>query len=86
MNLNEVNKDKDQANITAHLNTVAAKFNGEPCKVWLSGVSRSDAEKVATKLRAGTPGWTFSVEDHGTSSYIVIDRSRLANSGDIGDH
>ena len=88
MNLNDLGKSKDQEVIDNILAIVAKQFKGEDCKIWLSGISRADADKAASSLRAdrGNEGWSFSVEAHGDSSYLVISRCRLAKSGEYGDH
>lgn len=87
MILDNLQKDKDQATIDAILKTVAQQFSGKECKIWLSGVSRDDAEKAASSLRADNLHWSFSVEAHGASgTYLVLSHSRLAQSGHFGDH
>lgn len=87
MNLDNLQKDKDQAIVDAILKTVAQQFSGKECKIWLSGVSQEDATKAASNLRTDNLQWTFSVEPHGASgSYLVISQSRLAQSGHMGDH
>ncbi|MBP9090510.1 hypothetical protein KBI23_05730 [bacterium] len=87
MNLDNVSKDKDRAIIDSILATVEKQFCGNECKIWLSGVSRDDAEKAASTLRADHLHWSFSVEAHGASgTYLVLSHSRLAQSGHFGDH
>jgi hypothetical protein len=87
MNLDNVSKDIDRTIIDSILETVTKQFCGNECKIWLSGVSRDDAEKAASSLRTDNLHWSFSVVAHGPSgAYLVINQSRLAQSGDIGDH
>ena len=87
MNLDNLQKDKDPAIIDSIIETVTKQFCGKECKIWLSGVSREDAEKAASSLRKDNLHWSFSVEAHGASgTYLVLSHSRLAQSGDIGDH
>ena len=87
MNLDNLQKDKDQAIIDSILETVTKQFSGKECKIWLSGVSREDAEKAASHLRNDHLHWSFSVEAHGASgTYLVLSHSRLAQSGEYGDH
>lgn len=87
MNLDNIAKDKNAGMTAEILKKVEAAFTGEPCKVWLSGITRSQADEAATKLRNDNKDWSFKIEDHGKSgSYIVISRSHLAQSGEIGDH
>ncbi|MFA7339813.1 MAG: hypothetical protein WC028_23725 [Candidatus Obscuribacterales bacterium] len=87
MNLDSLQKEKDQAIIDSILETVAKQFAGKEGKIWLSGVSREDAEKAASSLRVDHLHWTFSVEAHGASgTYLVLTHSRLAQDGHFGDH
>ena len=78
----------EPVSIDAILQEVAKQFKGEPCKIWLSGYSGNDAQKAADSLRSdkGNQNWCFSVKAHGASgSFLVIEHSRLAQSGDYGD-
>jgi len=87
MNLDNLQKEKDQATVAAILKTVEQQFSGKDCQIWLSGVSQEDAAKAASQLRRDNLQWSFSVDPHGASgTYIVISQSRLAKSGEIGDH
>lgn len=86
MNMNNIGAEKDKEIIAAVEAIVEKEFKGQECKIWLSGIPRVDAEKAATKLRSENLGWSFSVEDHGSSSYLVMTHSRLAESGHYGDH
>jgi hypothetical protein len=87
MNLDNMSKDKDQAIVDSIIETVAKQFCGKECKIWLADVSQDDAEKAASSLRNDHLHWSFSVEAHGASgSYLVLSHSRLAQSGEYGDH
>ena len=87
MNLDKLQKEKDQATVADILKTVGQQFSGKECKIWLSGVSQEDAAKAASQLRTDNLQWSFSVDPHGASgTYLVISQSRLAKSGEIGDH
>jgi hypothetical protein len=55
MNLDNVSKDIDRTIIDSILETVTKQFCGNECKIWLSGVSRDDAEKAASSLRTDKP-------------------------------
>lgn len=87
MNLDKIAKDKNSGITAEILMKVEAAFTGEPCKIWLASITRSQADEAASKLRSENRDWSFSIEEHGSSgSYLVIAHSHLAKSGEIGDH
>lgn len=88
MNLSQIAKDKAQAKTDEIIAKVAAQFANKETKIWLSGYSRDEVEAAAMQLRPENREWSFSIDEHKSSGgcYLVIEYSRLAKSGEIGDH
>jgi hypothetical protein len=74
MDLNKIGNKHQEEVVDAILQTVAREFKGEPCEIWLSGITNADANKAADRLSSDEGNRTWSFQPGPTAQAVPITR------------